>query len=279
MSAFGLDAIAKKASEVIKIEDGDYIGEDGLYYCGKCHTPKQHRDNYFRIGNVVMCLCKCAKEEREREDEARKKEELNDQIKKYRSIGFPEEERKNMETWTFENDDGSNPKLMQAMKRYADKFSNDSKWLLLFGDVGRGKTYAACCVANALIDKGIPCMVTNFSRIEKTVFGMREGKQAYFDSLNRFPLLVVDDLGAERKSEYMGQVVYDVIDARERAGLPMIITTNLTKEEMEDPADMQYKRIFSRVWGNCIPIRVEGKDRRKQKLISSYDEMMKELGL
>lgn len=278
----GYDAIVKKANEVIQIEAGDYLGEDGLYYCGKCHTAKQHRDTVFRIGNVINCLCKCAKEAEEKKEEARKLRELNDKVLKYRSLGFPQEERAEMETWTFANDDGSNPQLMNAMKKYAEGFSKyqaEGKGILLYGDVGRGKTYAACCVANYLIDKGIPCMVTNFSRIEKTLFGMKEGKQEYLDSLNKFPLLVVDDLGVERKTDFMGEIVYAVIDSRERANLPMIITTNLTKEELEKPADMTYKRIFSRVFGNCIPIKVEGKDRRKQKLISSYGEIMGELGL
>jgi DNA replication protein DnaC len=108
---------------------------------------------------------------------------------------------------------------------------------------------------------------------------MSEGRQEYLDNLNRFPLLVIDDLAAEGKTEYMGELIYSVIDSRERAKLPIIITTNLTKEELEKPADMTYKRIFSRLFGNCIPVKVEGKDRRKQRLIADYGSLRDELGL
>lgn len=274
-----IDVIAKKANEVIKIEDGDYYGDDGLLYCGKCHTKKQHRDEFFRVGNVTMCLCKCAKEAREQEEDARKQRELDDKIRKYRSVGFPEEDMKN---WTFANDDRSNEKLSNAMQNYVDNFDKykaEGKGLLLYGDTGRGKTFIACCVANSLIDKGVPVLVTQFARIRNELWGMSEGRQEYLDNLNKFPLLVIDDLAAEGKTEYMGELIYNVIDSRERANLPIIITTNLTKEELENPADMNYKRIFSRLFGNCIPIKVEGKDRRKQRLIAEYGSMRDELGL
>lgn len=274
-----IDIIAKKASEAIRAEDGDYYGEDGLLYCGKCHTKKQHRDMYFRVGNVTMCLCKCAKEAMNREEDARKQMELADKIKRYRSVGFPEEDMKN---WTFANDDRANEKLSQAMQNYVDNFDKykaEGKGLLLYGDTGRGKTFSACCVANALIDKGVPVLVTQFARIRNELWGMREGRQEYLDNLNQFPLLVIDDLAAESKTEYMGELVYNVIDSRERAKLPIIITTNLTKEELERPADMTYKRIFSRLFGNTIPVKVDGKDRRKMRLISEFDNMRDELGL
>lgn len=275
LSAF--DSIARKANAEIHIEDGDYYGEDGLLYCGKCHTKKQHRDMYFRVGNVTMCLCKCAKEAQEREDAAREQQKQADAIRKYRAVGFPEEDMKN---WTFANDDRANETLSNAMRNYVenfDKYKAAGKGLLLYGDTGRGKTFAACCIANALIDKGVPVLVTQFTRIRNELWGMSEGRQEYLDNLNKFPLLVIDDLASESKTEYMGELVYSVIDSRERAKLPIIITTNLTKEELERPADMTYKRIFSRLFGNCIPVKVEGKDRRKQRLIAEYGNMRNEL--
>ena len=273
-----VSGLEKKSAESIKAEQGDYI-VDGLLYCHKCNTKKQTRVMILGIERTPPCLCKCQVERREREEAERKAIEFRNKVKEYRRIGFPESE---MANWTFANADGSNEKIMTAMKNYVanfEEFHKQGKGLLLFGTVGTGKTYAAACVANALIDKGYPVLMTNFARIANTVGGMFEGKQEYYDSLNRFPLLVLDDLSAERKTEYMQEIVFNVIDSRYRAGLPLIITTNLTNEEIKHPSELAYQRTFSRLLEMCLPVKVEGVDKRVEKLKADYKPMADLLGL
>lgn len=274
-----VDGLERACAERIKAEQGDYYGEDGLLVCGKCNTPKQVRVIILDVERTPMCLCKCEAEKKAREEEARKQLELAKKIKEYRRIGFPESD---MEGWTFENADGSNEKIMNAMRNYVanfGEFKKQGKGLLLFGPVGTGKTYAAACVANALIDKGVPVLMTNFARIVNTVQGLFDDRQEYFDSLNRFPLLIIDDLAAERKTEYMQEIVFNVIDSRSRAGLPLIITTNLTAEELKHPSDISYQRTFSRLLEMCLPIKVDGVDKRLQKLKADIQPMKDLLGL
>ena len=271
--------IEEKAADTIKAEQGDYFGDDGLLMCGKCNTPKQTRVELFGRVRTPFCLCKCAAEARDREEAERQRVEFQRKIKEYRRVGFPESE---MQDWTFENADGSNEKIMSAMKNYVVNFDDlrqQGKGLLLFGTVGTGKTYAAACIANALIDKGYPVLMTNFARIANTVQGLFEGRQEYYDSLNRFPLLILDDLATERKTEYMQEIVYNVIDNRYRAGLPLIVTTNLTSEELKHPSDISYQRTFSRLLEMCLPVKVEGKDKRLEKLKSDIQPMKDLLGL
>ena len=262
-----------------KTNAGDYVGEDGLLYCGKCNTKKQVEFTIFGKVRRPMCLCKCEQERLEKEEAERKKREFEEKVKRYRRLGFPESD---MHKWNFENDDQSNPKLAGIMQRYVDNFlelRKQGKGLLLHGSVGTGKTYAACEAANALINKGYPVLVTNFARITNTIQGMYEGKQEYIDSLNEFQLLVLDDLGAERDSAYMQEMIYNIIDSRYRAGLPMIITTNISIEQIKKTDNMERMRIYDRILERCFPVEVTGGSRRRQIVRDNYKNMKELLGI
>lgn len=301
-----LNEVEKVATENIKREEGDYT-QNGLLYCGKCKTPKQARIVFLGKERTPPCLCKCQTEKRDREEEERKREQriyaererlsylrshnkliirVNELCKmicpearqELERICFPEI---SLRQWNFDNDDGGNPRIIGAMKKYVEVFpqmQEDGKGLLLFGDVGIGKSYAAISVANALFEKGHSVFVTSFKDIANTVFNIPE-KQQYYDNLNCFDLLVIDDLGVERKTEYMQEIVYNVIDSRYKSGKPMIITTNLTGDEIKHPKEIMNKRIYDRVIERCHPIEVTGINRRHQKVIESANEFNNLLGL
>lgn len=273
-----ISGLESKAAQAIKVEEGDYL-VDGLLYCHHCNTPKQCRVELFGRIRTPMCLCKCAVERRQAEEAERKRIERMREIERLRQMGFPESE---MARWTFAADDKANPKISGVMKNYADNFETmkgKSKGLLLYGSVGTGKSFHAACVVNDLIDKGYPCLMTNFSRLVNTISGMYDGKQEYIDGLNKFDLLVIDDLSAERDTEFMNEIVFTIIDSRYRAGLPIIITTNLTAEEIKNPADIRKQRTYSRLLEMTIPIEVAGADRRRKKLVNDFAEFSDILGL
>ena len=266
-----------RANGAITTEEGDYV-QDGLLYCGKCNTPKQTRVEVMDMVIFPKCLCKCGCEQRDREAEAERKKELNERIKKYRKMGFPQSQ---MEYWTFDNDDKGNEKLTNMAKRYVNHFDamcRDGKGLLLYGGVGTGKTYIACMIANALIDKGVPVLVTNFARILSTLQGTFD-KQEYLDSLNQFKLLIIDDLGIERDTGYAKEQIFNIVDSRYRSGLPMIITTNLTMQKLATEIELADKRVYDRILERCYPVEVAGESRRMKKLINSRDEMKNLLGI
>lgn len=268
-----------KAAEAIKVQQGDYYGEDGLLYCGNCDTRKQTRVTILGRERTPYCLCKCEAEKREREETERQRIKLAERLKEMRRVGFPDDEMKN---WTFDKDDGTNEHITGVARKYVENFDTmreSGKGLLLFGTVGTGKTFAAACIANALIDKGFPCLVTNFARLINTISGMHDGKQEYIDGLNRFALLVIDDLATEADTEYRNEIVFNIIDSRYRAGLPIIVTTNLTAQELKQSADIRKQRIYSRLFERCLPLEVKGRDRRRTKLKNNYDMFSDMLGL
>lgn len=255
----------------------EYIGEDGFLHCGVCHKASETKiiNPFTGAERKVRCACDCIKKAREAQEEEERQKELERQ----RRICFAET---NMANWNFSNDDRRNASLSDAMQNYVKNFTDfrkEGRGLLLYGTVGTGKTYYAACIANALIDDGIKVLMTNFARLTNQLFGMSEGKQEFLDSLNRYTLLIIDDLGAERGTEYMQEMVFNIIDARYRSGLPFIITTNLTADELKKPQEVSYSRIYDRILERCHPIAVTGPSRRRQNVIDSYAEMNKRLGL
>ena len=274
-----MNAINSIAENVPKPENGSYVGEDGLMYCPVCNRRKQCRVTFLGKERIMPCACQCDIDKREQERKTKEAVEFEDRVKALRLMAFP---NPNMQNWTFGNDDGKNQVLSNAFRNFVEnfgKFCQSGTGLLLYGGVGTGKTFFAACIANALIDKGIPVLMTSFPRIANTVQGMTAGRQEYYDSFQSYQLLILDDLAAERKTEYMQEIVYNVVDARCSSGLPMIVTSNITAQELKNPGDEISERIFSRLLKCCHPIEFTGPDRRKQQLRNDFENTKKLLGL
>ena len=271
-----VEDLIESISQRVPKADSEYIGEDGLLHCSKCHHKTEHvvKNPFTGEGRKVRCICKCRTEMDDFKDR-----EKQEEVERKKRICFAES---NMFTWTFENDDRKNEKLSNAMKKYVEnfeEFKKEGKGLLLYGTVGTGKSYFSACIANALIEKGYSCLMTNFSRLTNSIQGTFDGKNEFIDSLQRYTLLIIDDLGAERSTEYMQQMVFDIVDSRYRSGLPFIITTNLTAEEIKNPQEVGYARIYDRILERCFPIAVTGDSRRKQEVKDRYFDIKEKLGL
>lgn len=267
--------VINEISGTVPHSEKEYMGEDGLLHCLICHRNVQTEVEFMGKKKVVRCICDCRRKEMDAFNEREK--QIN--IDRKRNVCFMEAK---MKDWTFQNDDRKNAEISDAIKNYAEKFEDFKKegtGLLLYGTVGTGKTYYAACIANSLLDKDIDVLMTNFSILTNKIAGMKEGKQNYIDSLNKYKLLIIDDLGIERNTEYMQEMVFNIIDCRYRSGLPFIITTNLTAAELKKTSDVGYSRIYDRILERCFPIEVSGASRRRQNLKDNYKNVKEKLGL
>lgn len=252
-----------------------YLGEDGLIYCGKCHTPVQCRITFEGRERIMPCICKCQKEEREWQEQRMKEEEQLLYVRRLKAAGIQE---RHLQDWTFAS--ATDTPSVQMAKRYTEnwkKVKAENLGLLLWGDVGTGKSFLAACIANALLEKGVPVLMTNFSKILNQMGAMySDERYRYIASFNRFSLLIIDDLGIERNTEYALEQVYAVVDERYKEGLPLIITTNLTISQLRNPEDVAHARIYSRILEMCTPVHVPGLDRRTA-IGKSKQELVKEV--
>lgn len=275
-----IDTINARIARQYTENEGDYRNQDGLLMCGNCHTQKEcvltRKDGTTR---TVHCACDCSVERNAHEAEEKRKRDRMQYLDGMRRTGFPDAE---MREWTFAESDHGDPKIENIARKYVENFDvmrKQGTGLLLCGTVGTGKSFLAAAIANELISQGTPCLMTNFSRLISRISEKFGGDQKYLDDLNRFDLLVIDDLGAERDSEFTWEKVMNVIDARYRAGLPLIVTTNLSMQELSDPSDIRRQRVFSRLREMCIFLEVRGEDRRGRKMQDKMETAKTLLGL
>lgn len=275
--AAGMVNMVAAQAEQARHQETEYLAADGLLRCKICGGPRQTVITPPFEGakpRTVRCWCKCPTEY----DKMRQQENLW-KMEIYRESCFSDMSK--FRGWTFAKDDGRRPELIQAAREYAEHFPQylkEGKGLLLYGEVDGGKSVAAACIANEIIKKGYRPKMTSLS-IEADNIWAAEDKAAYIRSLCSYDLLILDDLGVERKTEYMQEMVYKIINARYSQGGPMIITTNLTREELGKPAEIEYKRIYGRILENCLAIHVEGAGRRMQAAAINKNEMRKQLGI
>lgn len=253
-----------------------YLGTDGLAYCSICGEPVEA---YFPNGGFMgikkhFRQCACVRKANEAEEKARREKEYRELVLRNTRICF---EEKRMSEWTFEHADMSDPIIGKA-KEYVgnwDEMKKSHMGCLFWGPIGTGKSYIAGCIANALLKHGITVKMTNFNTIIDDLFPL-EDKTEYINALARYELLIIDDLGVERNSEYALGIVFSVIDRRYRSGRPLIVTTNLPLKKLKEEAALEKKRIYDRILEMCIPMYVGG-DSKREKIANSKRGKMKEL--
>lgn len=251
------------AERVYPDRPGDFV-KDGKVYCGTC--GKVRRASFKALGQVITprVPCDCDKADMERAEEQSREFAESVRVRERKRDCFPEQ---GLRDWTFENDDNKNPTLTADMHSYVEGFAEHLKTgtgIMMYGDTGTGKTYAACEVANALLDMGYS---VKFEKLSQAVNNLTrtEDRQGYIDRLCEVDLLILDDLGAERDSSFAREQVYNIIDTRYMTGKPMIITSNLDAREFRNPEQEDNKRIYDRIIERCRAVPIRGESRRKEK--------------
>lgn len=274
--------------------DDDYIGEDGFRHCAHCNGAKEMIVSFdgtdlpdAKVPRACPCLEEVDKQNRAIYDEQQRLE----RIERIRNTGLRTEQ---LRATRFETDDSAESDTSKMMRAYAEswpKMKENNIGLLIQGPVGTGKSFYAACIANAVIDQTVVRKERYTLPVSKTeeYHTYYQDERAYFISapeivsimsdysdygydrkhelekrVLHWELLIIDDLGAQRGTEFGSEAVFNVINARSEAGKPVIITTNLTNEELNNTETLYEKRIMDRVQGMCpLQFEVVGKSRRR----------------
>lgn len=262
------------APRVLMSIEGDIDPE--IIYCTTCRQPRTMRVTMMRRDRIVRVQCECEQADEKAFKARLAEEERKRNVVQNRLVGMTSD----LANCRFSSSEDNN--AIQIAKRYMSQWESmqkDNLGLLLLGNVGTGKTHAAACIANELLDQGFRVIVTSFPRIIAEMQSFDHDGNRFLDNLANVDLLVVDDLGVERNTEYAQEIVYNLIDRRYQAGKPLIITTNLGLQDLQQPSNLQLARIYSRILEMTIPYRITGESRRedirKEKVMRAKERLGK----
>lgn len=251
-------AVIKAATAAKADKNAEDYYKDGVLVCGKCHTNKEKKIQLAGECVTVRCICKCESEERARIQKQKDYEEEMRRIERLKVASLMDAKLKSATLKTFTQKE-DNQKLYTIVKNYVDNFETfykSNRGLLFWGTVGTGKSYAAACIANELLNRKIPVVMTSFVKVLQVIQDNTENETEFVNRLCAARLLIIDDLGTERNTDYALEKVYNVIDSRYRTGKPLILTTNLNLQDMQMTQDIRYQRIYDRIFEMCHPVMV-----------------------
>lgn len=260
---------------------------------------KEYRENnpaFLKMLSVEMQeklkyipACDCLEKEKtaewERLERERQRQCLQGKIKAYRDISIIDEKFINS---TFSVADMSSD-AMRISKKYTELFIKNGTapvGLLFHGTVGTGKTFASACISNALIDAGKTVMVLSIGLyLNKIQREWAEAENKVLAHVKGCDLLVIDDLGVEKVSDFVKDKVFMLIDTRYRTGKPIIVTTNLelkndglTENEIKEGLSIESRfgsRISDRLADMCQLCAVNGKSWRGQDTRQKFIKFMR----
>ena len=255
-------------------------------FCGKLLDLKDYmvlyENNY--IENIATAYSRCNCEEAnkiwKRYDEFIEKEKLKEfNLKQIDKLFQNNNLGKRQLNSTFENYkiNNKNKKVYENAKKYANKLINGEtdKGLFITGTYGVGKTYLASCIANETIKNKntvvFGTLIQLLDYIKDTYKDSDISDKEYLNLYSSVDLLIIDDLGKEKPTEWVLEKLFLIVNNRYNNYLPIVITTNYNRNQLRERlcVNKNYSMvdsIISRLYEMCGGLEIKDEDHRMSKI-------------
>ena len=239
------------------------------------------------IGLKSVCECETAKRTAEEEKLAQDAKEREIQAEKeakrtkriFEASGMPAKWKEERSLKYWRQDEPSQREAYAAAVEFGKALMQrqEPESLYIVGDIGTGKTFLSSCLCADLMRKGKRIMWRNMSEILREIRACFNGKQTNeVETIRGFispPVLVLDDLGKERPTEWAVEQLFSIINGRYDEGKPLIVTTNYGSEDLVKRLtprpdvngyadDTTARAIVDRLRGVAKCVKLEGKSKR-----------------
>jgi len=231
-----------------RVQNTQNINQENLEICKICGEPTQYLVNIplmnKRFLAHINCRCERKKLEIQRENEI--KQEKLSKIAELKNLSLISKRYENVSFESTQTGHNSSfDKAFERCKRYCEnhqKVYENGNGIYLFGAKGSGKTHLTACIANELLKKCVPVLLTNLFEISKAIKstfqnGFHESEQEFFERFEKVSFLIFDDLGVETftkndRDTWLQTLLFDLINRRYNAKKPTIFSSNYSLNEL-----------------------------------------------
>lgn len=224
---------------------GTFRDDCGIVRCQKCG---ERRVAFISaVGRELPVACRCweAKATAAQKSQAILAAGLKVRSSPFFSRGY--------EDYTFAADSWPDGEVSRQCRTYVacrEQMHDADLGLLFSGRIGTGKTFYAASVINALRARGVSAIICTAANLVNVAQALRNPLAA-IDELDSFEFVALDDLGAQRGTDFGISLIEGFIDARVLSRRPLIVTTNLSAAQMRQPEDLRWARTFDRILALC----------------------------
>ena len=261
-----------RAANMTVTPENTYTDERGSVLCKKCGEPRVKIIDGVRLPVICSCM--------RREDEERAKQQKRIEVRsRVEACSLYDAA---YGTMTFEADDAPDSEASRISRAFVREWAamkSQGYGLIFAGSVGTGKSFYAAAIVNAVIEQGTQGIIVTTTRLINEIQAAKS-PGTVIDELNAFPLVALDDLGAERNTDYAVEQLEAFVNARSLSKKPLLVTTNLSGKELRKPPDMRYERIYDRVLAMCPrQVVLVGESRRVGQRVDRAAEMLRLMGV